>query len=214
MGIYTPRGLEGGAPRWTLLRHFFKKPSGFLNHSQASQDPLQPLRISRTPRPLPAHQNSLGPPASTFRFSQIPWVSFRPSGSLAPPTPNLLQSSPTPNPLSTFSGPQDLRFLETSGSFSTLQEALGLSPPSSPSPLFTVPRTASTTARLPMAPTQDLPASQTSWHPQLLMAISQSGTPGIPFRSPGPSKPSLAPKDTCRCLEVRGTPSRHQMPHE
>lgn len=190
--------------------YFFFLTFSLLNHPQASQDPLKPLRISRIPRPLPAHQNSLGPPASTFRFSQVPWVSFRPSGSFEPPTPNLPQSSHPPNPLSTFSGPP----LETSGSFSTLQEALGLSPPSSPSPLFRVPRTASITARLPTAPTQDLPASQNSWHPQLLMAISQSGTPGIPFRSPCPSRPSLAPKDTCRRLEVPEPPSRHQMPHE
>lgn len=71
--------------------HVFKKKksSDFLHHSQASQDPLQLLRISRTPRPLPAHQNSLRAPASVFRFSQIPWVSFRPSGSLVTPTPNL-----------------------------------------------------------------------------------------------------------------------------
>ena len=72
---------------------FFFLTFSLLNHPQASQDPLKPLRISRIPRPLPAHQNSLGPPASTFRFSQVPWVSFRPSGSFEPPTPNLLQPS-------------------------------------------------------------------------------------------------------------------------
>ena len=175
----------------TLLMYFLnlQRSLTIFRLPKTHSSPPGPLGPQDLSLPIRTHWDPQGPSAPSLRFSLVPQASFRPLGSLEPPTPKLLQSSLLPGPLSMSSGPP----LGTSGSFSTLQEAVGLSPPNSPQPLLRVAQTASTTSRLPIAPAQDLPASQTPWHPQFPHGHNTVRSPWVSFQTSTPLKALSGP---------------------
>lgn len=186
-----------GWKRWISLVFF--RPSGISHHPQAPQDLLWPLK---TPIPVPAHQDSLGPPAP--RTPQPPLSgSSRPLRPLSGPQVHLSLLTPAfhspHSPQVPSACPQG--HLRTLGSFSTLWKSLGLRPCKLPS----VPSSESGKQHQQR---QDCPLPPKP----LGIPSSQSGAPRCPFRPPSPPMSPLAPGATRRPLEVRGSQPSFRWP--